>query len=213
MLREKNAFLFDLDGTLVDSDFLHAAAFGESLDAHMPELAKGFSYGLLRGLSTRDAFRSMGVADEEVLDTLVASKRSCYRTLVSRGFLKPLPGSLELLTHLQQADRHLCLVTGGSRLSVEQVLVATGLSVFFRHEHIITAEDVSRGKPAPDLYTLAISRIGLDTHQCVGIEDSLLGMLACTRAGLECVVVNDSVAVWPNVPVYPSLMALLKVLR
>jgi beta-phosphoglucomutase-like phosphatase (HAD superfamily) len=68
-------------------------------------------------------------------------------------------------------------------------LERTGLAVYF--EHVITADEVANGKPAPDLYQLAASRIGVATHECLVLEDSPAGTQAGLAAGMTVIIVPD----------------------
>jgi len=201
---QKRAFLFDLDGTLVDSSGLHEKVFREVLNRYAPQLLDNFDYERLKGKPTAESFREMGVADGEVLDTLVNEKQGRYRNAVLAGELRLMPGAREMLEFLQTRGRRLFIVSGGSRRSVDTALYATGAHAFF--EGIIAADDVACGKPAPDSFLLCLARYGIRAADAVGVEDSISGLESCRAAGLDAVLVNHPGLQRTSCPSFASLM-------
>ncbi len=198
------AFLFDLDGTLLDSSALHEKAFREVLSDYAPSLLNSFDYESLKGVSTSESFRALGIADAREIETLSCEKQRRYRDAVLSGELRLMPGAPEILVLLQNRRKRLFAVTGGSRESVNAALDATGIHAFF--EGVITSDDVSRGKPAPDGFLLCLKRSGIPAAQAVGIEDSVNGLAACRAAGLDVVLVNHPVLQDTVQPAFPSLV-------
>jgi len=211
-LLQRQVYLFDLDGTLVDSDVLHATAFHEALLMHAPALVPSFSYELVRGLSTYSAFCALGIRQGAILDKLVSFKQTHYRSAVQRGLLEASLGAHALLERLRGSGRSLGLVTSGSRNSVETTLRATDLMKFFG-QHIVTSDDVSMGKPAPDLYVTALSIFGYDKAFCVGVEDSEPGFTACTLAEIDCLLIGSSASTSDKIPGFANLTVLLEALQ
>jgi len=203
-LLRKTAFLFDLDGTLLDSSALHERAFREVLSDYAPPLLEGFDYESLKGKSTGESFRSLGIAEAGAIDAMVSEKQRRYRAAVRAGELRLMPGSWEILALLQSRRKRLFVVTGGSRRSVDAALDATGVRAFF--EGIVTADDVARGKPAPDSFLLCLEWYGIPAGQAVGIEDSINGLEACRAAGLDAVLVNNRGLQETVQPAFPSLV-------
>lgn len=188
-LRQKSAFLFDLDGTLVDSSALHEKVFRDVLREHAPRQLELFDYDVLKGKPTAQSFRELGIAEGVTLDMLVNEKQRRYRAAVLAGELRLMPGAIETLPLLAARRKRLFVVTGGSRRSVDAALEVTGIRRFF--EGVVTADDVSFGKPAPDSFLLCLRRYGIPANRAVGIEDSLNGVEACRAAGLEVALVNE----------------------
>lgn len=189
LLRERSCFLFDLDGTLVDSSPCHERAYREALEARLPDLARRFSYEPCKGRRTRDALRWFGIEDEALLAELTEAKQQAYRELVEAGAIQLLPDARELLDVLRARGKRVFLVTGGSRRSTQSVLA--GLGILNRFEHVVTADDVANGKPAPDCWLECIVRAGISLDQALAIEDALSGIEAARAAGIECVAVNN----------------------
>jgi HAD superfamily hydrolase (TIGR01509 family) len=184
----KQAFLFDLDGTLVDSSALHERVFREVLADRAPHLLPGFDYESLKGKPTAESFRELGAAGE-LLDDLAREKQHRYRAALQAGELRVMPGAREILELLAGLRKRLFVVTGGSRRSVATALDSTGIATFF--EAAVTSDDVVRGKPSPDSFLFCLNQFGISNDDALGIEDSINGLKACQAAGLDVVIVNN----------------------
>ena len=102
----------------------------------------------------------------------------------------PVPGARELLPALRAAGVRLALVTSGPDTWARECLVDLGLYDLF--EVRVTAEDVTRGKPDPEGYRLALTRLGLDPAEAFAVEDSPTGVAAARGAGLRCLALTTS---------------------
>lgn len=185
----KRNVLFDLDGTLVDSSPAHARAFVETLAAGHPHLAAKFDYGKVAGMRTRDTFTWLGLTDEAEVTELTQRKQALYRAAHDRGEVLLFPGAAQFVAQLHAEGRRLFLVTGASRHSAQRILEVTGLARYFLG--MITAEEVSRGKPAPEPYLTALTRYGLERTESVAIEDGEHGVPSAQAAGIDVVTVNS----------------------
>ena len=193
--------LIDFDGTLVDSSPLHDSAYREVLRQYEPELLRHYRYDGVKGRTTREALRALGVHDEEDLELLTSAKQRAYRDLLSR--LEPLPGARQVLEALRAIGSTTYLVTSGSRTSVESALRSTGIERFFRG--VVTGDDVRAGKPAPDPYRFCLRHHGLSPRACVAVEDSASGVISAGKAGLPVIGVHDGdLAGWVD-GFFPSL--------
>lgn len=182
-------FLFDFDGTLVDSAPLHAQAFYDVLRREKPTLLSGFSYESLKGLTTSDAFRRLGIVDEAEVCRLSAEKQTHYRNFVDSGGLFPLPGARELLREGANEGYRLFLVTSGSGSTVQAALAALDFLEVF--EGVVSADDVKMGKPSPDPFLLCLQRHWLAKSESIVIEDAESGVIAARAANLSVVGVNN----------------------
>jgi HAD superfamily hydrolase (TIGR01509 family) len=192
----KRHFLFDLDGTLVDSTAAHARAFVGALQPNHLLLARDFDYAPFAGRPTREVFLSLGFQEGPEIEELTGRKQQFYREAVERGEVTVFAGAVPLLTRLREKGRRLFIVTGASRVSTERVLLRTGLADFF--EDITTAEDATPGKPAPAPFLHALSRHGLEGRDCLVIEDGESGIRSAQGAGLDVVLIHTDLQ-WPGV--------------
>jgi len=184
------AIVFDLDGVLVDSEPLQLAAwqryvarFGLELPATI--LPRLFGRRLLDAARIIVEELALPVRPEEA-----ARERDALFLATVPGNVRPMPGARELVGALQSRRLPLGLATSGHRLYVETVLTELGLSRAFTV--VVTGDDVTRGKPAPDCYRRAVECLGLPPQRCVAIEDAPLGVAAARAAGLRCIAVPNT---------------------
>jgi len=173
--------IFDCDGVLVDSEPLsnqvlnrHLAAVG--LPLSLEESAARFT-GRSMASCVRLIEQSLGAA---LPSDFVAAVREDTRAAFE-GRLEAVQGVHEVLAALA---RPFCVASSGSHAKIRHSLGLTGLARFFDDARIFSAEDVARGKPAPDLFLLAAARCGAPAGACVVVEDSRPGVEAAVAAGM-----------------------------
>jgi HAD superfamily hydrolase (TIGR01509 family) len=186
------AFLFDLDGTLVDSSDAHARAYRAALEEVSPSAAEAFVYGPHKGKRTRETFRDLGFADAAVLDRLTRRKQEEYLAHLAAGAVTAFAGARELLEWLASRRLRAVLVTGASRQSTTAVLERLALGPLL--QGTITADDVTRGKPDPEPFAEALRRFGLSSAESVAVEDGAGGVRSAAAAGLRVIGVHDRAA-------------------
>jgi len=175
------AFLFDLDGTLIDSVYQHVLAWREALEHTGMELSVwrihrriGMSGGLFVNALMREVGGDISAVDSERLQTI---HTEAYQRLVSQ--VRPLPGARELLSVLAAEKVPHAIATSGrldtARLSLEMLGADPALPV-------ITRDQVRYAKPDPDLFLAAAERLGVPIEQCVVVGDSIWDLLAAQRA-------------------------------
>ncbi|MCM8749607.1 HAD family hydrolase [Thermomicrobiaceae bacterium CFH 74404] len=175
------AFLFDLDGTLVDSVYQHVLAWREALESAGIELAVwrihrriGMSGGLFLSALLRETGRP--VTPEEV-ERIQRVHAEAYARQV--GQVRPLPGARELLAYLTDIGVPWAIATSGrmesARLTLELLEVRPDVPV-------VTRDQVRHAKPDPDLFLAAAERLGVPITEAVVVGDSIWDMLAARRA-------------------------------
>jgi HAD superfamily hydrolase (TIGR01509 family) len=175
------AFLFDLDGTLVDSVYQHVLAWREALEAAGIALAVwrihrriGMSGGLLANALLRETGRPLSAEETAKLQRLHAK---AYAQLV--GQVHPLPGARELLAYLTRAGVPWAIATSGKMESAGPALDKLDLD---SGVPVITRDQVQHAKPDPDLFLEAASRLGVAINDSVVVGDSVWDLLAARRA-------------------------------
>ncbi len=175
------AFLFDLDGTLVDSVYQHVLAWHEALDAMGVEVSVwkihrkiGMSGGLLLGALLRETDRSLGPEDATRLRDL---HRDAYTARLDG--VRPLPGARELLAFLTSTGVPWAVATSGALDVAGPVL---GLLDVPEDVPIVTRDSVAHAKPDPDLFLAAAERLGVAITDSVVVGDSVWDLLAARRA-------------------------------
>jgi HAD superfamily hydrolase (TIGR01509 family) len=175
------AFLFDLDGTLVDSVYQHVLAWRDALDRAGIDLSVwrihrkvGMSGGLFANALLRETGREVTAEQADELRRLHAR---AYTTLA--GDVRPLPGARDLLAHLTSASVPWAIATSGYRESAGPALELLELPP---EVPVITRDLVERAKPDPDLFLAAADALGLSAETCVVVGDSVWDLLAARRA-------------------------------
>lgn len=175
------AFLFDLDGTLIDSVYQHVLAWREALEHTGMELSVwrihrriGMSGGLFVNALVREIGGSLSAADVDRLQGLHAE---AFHKVASQ--VRPLPGARELLRVLSEEKVPHAIATSGrmdtARRSLEMLGVSTELPV-------ITRDQVRYAKPDPDLFLAAAEKLDVPLEHCVVVGDSIWDLLAAQRA-------------------------------
>jgi len=175
------AFLFDLDGTLVDSVYQHVLSWREALDAQGIKLSVWRIHrkiGMSGGLFTNQLLRETGAEiNQERVELLQQSHAEAYARRAQT--VCPLPGACELLSWLTDARIPWAIATSG-RMQTARVGLDT-LRVDPKRVPVITRDVVRYAKPDPDLFIAAAERLGVSIGAAIVVGDSIWDMLAATR--------------------------------
>ncbi len=184
MSARRDTLLFDLDGTLTDTDALH-------YEAHRLLLQP---FGKAVTLATYRS-RIMGAANEAIMAwlfpdepvarhrDLAEEKERLFRSLAGR--MQPLAGLIDLLAWAEAREVKTAVVTNAPRANAEMMLTALGLAD--RFPVLVIADELARGKPDPLPYLTALDRLGAKAGSALAFEDSRSGVQAASAAGVETV--------------------------
>jgi beta-phosphoglucomutase len=195
------AILFDFNGVLVDDEPIHLEMFQRVLDEEGIALTAEDYYRDYLGLDDRGAFAAMLQKAGETptvprLMRLIARKASYYQERMRHSSYPFFPGAVELVVELATAGRMLGIVSGALSEEVESALRQAGLRDRFKV--LVTAEDVTEGKPDPEGYRRALEGLNslpplperlLHPHEVLAIEDSPAGLSAAADLGLSTLAV------------------------
>jgi HAD superfamily hydrolase (TIGR01549 family) len=178
------AFLFDLDGTLIDSVYQHVLAWREALEQGGIRLSVwrihrriGMSGGLFVNALLRETGRNITGEEAERLQQLHAA---AYAKLVSQGSqVRPLPGAEQLLAYLSETQIPYAIATSGRPESASLALKALNVPP---EVPVVTRDQVRHAKPDPDLFLAAAERLGVSIHDSIVVGDSVWDLLAAQRA-------------------------------
>jgi HAD superfamily hydrolase (TIGR01509 family) len=182
------AVLWDLDGTLIDSEQYHWLAWRDTMAAEgvpltHPQFLKTF------GLRN-DAIIPQWIpgATNEQIDRIANAKEQLYRRLVREGGLAPLPGAAEWTGRLARDGWRQAIASSAPRENIDAVLAVIGLGSVF--QAVVSAEDVTLGKPDPQVFLTAASRLGSTPARSIVVEDAAAGVEAARRAGMPSIGVS-----------------------
>lgn len=180
-MRIETAFLFDLDGTLVDSVYQHVLAWKTALDSENIELSVWRIHrkiGMSGGLFTNQLLRETGFAMEpDRIERLRRAHATAYQELGRQ--VRPLPGARELLAFLTDANIPWAIATSGRMETAAVNLAALGVDP--KQSPVVTRDEVRYAKPDPDLFLAAAARLNVPIERAVVVGDSIWDMLAATR--------------------------------
>jgi beta-phosphoglucomutase family hydrolase len=180
--------IFDCDGTIADTMPLHYRAWVAALGEHGIEFPEALFYELA------------GVPTDAIIQTL-NDRHGHHMPVRETAELKDrlseqfIPEVLPIEPVVQVARAYkgklpMAVASGGTRTMVHKTLAAVGLLDLF--DAVVTAEDVKRGKPAPDIFLEAARRLGVPPQRCVGFEDGELGLQSARAAGMAVIDVRPA---------------------
>jgi len=174
------AVLWDMDGTLVNSEELHWISWRKTM---------AMEYVVI----TREQFLStFGQRNDSIVPAWLgcAAKEELYRHLVRRVGVAPEPGVATWLDRLQKHGWQQAIASAAPRANIDAVLEALSAEHVF--QSIVSAEDVHRGKPDPEVYLLAASRVGVPAERCIVVEDASAGIEGARLAGMRSIGVSHN---------------------
>lgn len=191
------ALLWDVDGTLAETEDAHRTAFNTAfVEAGLAWHWDRDLYGRLLTVSggqERIAFYQNSVETEKPLSwdaiaSLHKRKTAIYGELLASGRVSLRPGVARILHEAAVCGLKLAVTTTTSTANVHRLMSATLGHCAPRWAACVCAEDVTRKKPAPDVYTSALALLGLSARECLAVEDSQNGLRAALGAGIPCLV-------------------------
>lgn len=186
--RDYRAFIFDCDGTLVDTMPLHQKAWISALEAHGAPFEFTWELFMRRaGMTLERTVEELNIEFGSNLDPVLVARhqRAEYERLLDR--IEPIE---EVVSFARaRAGAPMAVASGGDRETVERSLAAIGVRELF--PVVVVAADVVRGKPEPDLFLLAAERLGVRPEECLVFEDSPSCVEGARRAGMGAVLVSS----------------------
>ncbi|MFE0581705.1 HAD family hydrolase [Streptomyces sp. NPDC058874] len=180
--------IFDLDGTLVDSEPNYYESGRRTLEAHGVPDFTWEQHARFIGIGTRETLEILrdryGI--RAPVERLLAEQNAAYLEL-ARTRTEVFPQMRKLVERLRSEGVPMAVASGSSRAAIDAVLAGTGLDALLTTA--VSAEEVAQGKPAPDVFLEAARRLGAEPADCVVVEDAAPGALAARAAGMGCIAV------------------------
>ncbi|RQH06894.1 HAD family hydrolase [Bradyrhizobium sp. RP6] len=201
LIRRAAALVFDVDGTLAETEELHRQAFNHAFVRHGLDWRwdRAVYKDLLRVTGGKERMRAyhtrLGAApplsDMEIAE-LHRIKTVHYAELIETGCCPLRPGVVDLLNAARARGQRLAIATTTSHGNIDALLSqALGTRWAGDFEAIVAGDDVRRKKPAPDVYIETLARLKLGASDCVAIEDSANGLVAASRAGIPVLITRS----------------------
>ena len=183
------AFIFDMDGVLVDSNPTHRIALRQFCKQHGYDLTEQQLREMIYGRTNRDWLLNLfGELTDDTIHRYAEEKESLFRSLYHD--IKPVDGLIPFLDCLETKKIPKAIATSAPRANVDFTLLHTGMEKYF--STILDDSFVTLGKPDPEIYLKSASALGLEPRHCVVFEDSISGVLAARRAGCKVVGITTT---------------------
>jgi HAD superfamily hydrolase (TIGR01509 family) len=185
---EIRAVLFDMDGLMFDTESIYALTWNEA--------AKEFGYEISDDVYRKCVGKKISDCELILVETFgnafplkAFMKRAweVWRDTMQKNGAPKKPGLIELLDYLDEIRISRAVVTSSTR----EIAMFTLGDVAKRYDAIVTGEEVQNGKPAPDIFLLAVKRLKVAPEDCLVLEDSNAGMQAAHRAGIRAIMIPD----------------------
>ena len=184
------AFLFDMDGVIVDSNPYHKIALKQFCQQHGHELTEDQLREKIYGRTNKDWIANLfGKIDQETLKKYADEKEALFRELYEND-IRPVNGLPQFLALMEKQGIARAIATSAPKENVDFTLKKTGLGKFFpviRDESFVT-----KGKPDPEIYLKTAAALGYKPQQCIVIEDSLSGVASGKAAGCKVVGISTT---------------------
>ncbi|UVO27463.1 HAD family phosphatase [Bradyrhizobium arachidis] len=192
MQAKGRALLFDIDGTLADTDALHRQAFNEIFGprGHVFDHAR-FARELQGFSNASIGERFLPDESEDARAAILGEKEQVFRNLVA-GQIRPVPGLMALLDEADQAGVPMAAVTNAPRLNAEMLL--SGLGITHRFKAIVIGDELIHGKPHPMPYLEGLRLTGGAAHAAIAFEDSRSGIQSAAAAGIRTIGMRTSLS-------------------
>ncbi|MBB4428094.1 HAD superfamily hydrolase (TIGR01509 family) [Bradyrhizobium sp. CIR48] len=201
LIRRAAALIFDVDGTLAETEDLHRQAFNHAFARHGLDWQwhRALYKDLLRVTGGKERMRAYHgrlrnvppLSDEDIA-ALHHIKTAHYAELVETGCCPLRPGVTELLAAAKARGQRLAIATTTSHGNIDALLSqALGANWAAEFDAIVAGDDVRHKKPAPDVYLETLARLQLGAAECVAIEDSANGLMAASRAGIPVLITRS----------------------
>jgi HAD superfamily hydrolase (TIGR01509 family) len=202
------ALIFDVDGTLAETEEAHRRAFNETfaemgLHERFPDAAAGWVWDqalyerLLKTTGGKERIAAylkgdLGVDPAphgDLIAQIHAAKTRRYAALMAPGQIALRAGIVEIIARAREAGLKLGVATTTSAANIDALILATlGEPAAAVFDAIAAGDEVAAKKPAPDVYRLALARLGLPAEACLALEDSRNGLMSAKAAGIRCLI-------------------------
>jgi len=181
--------LWDMDGTLIDSEEFHWIAWRDTLGSEGIVITREQFLSTFGQRNDSILTKWLGAAaTPQRMEMIANAKEERYRQRVRTDGISPLPGFAEWVHGLHREGWLQAIASAAPRANIEAILEALSATNLF--QGIVSAEDVHRGKPDPEVYLKAAACVGVPSDRCIVVEDAVAGVEGARRAGMKSIGVS-----------------------
>lgn len=180
------AIIFDMDGVLVDSEYTYFQSKSQMLKEAGHEVEESYHFQFM-GTTSEYMWEQMKQEFSLPLSVpeYVEQMTSLRQALIKQNGIKVIPHAQDFVKRLHEGGLKLAVASSSSLVEIKENLETIGLADYF--SEVVSTEEVTHSKPAPDVYLAAAKRLGVAPENCLGIEDTKNGTGAVRNAGMVCV--------------------------
>ncbi|MBC7746340.1 MAG: HAD family phosphatase [Flavobacterium sp.] len=192
-MKNLKAILFDLDGTLIDSEYFHYECWNEILEEYNVALTfadwlKNYA-GMPLPVNAKSLMEKHQIKTN--LNDFIAMRENLFLERLKTKDISLMPYALEFIQFFHNKGLILSIVTASSRQEVELIFDRNGLRKYF--SLIITRTDVDKSKPDPESYNICCKELNISKEQCIVFEDTENGIKSAVAAGITCYAIQSNV--------------------
>jgi beta-phosphoglucomutase family hydrolase len=204
------AVIFDMDGLMVDTEYLHHTSFKKVLEQYgvnpVPNIHGVIHVSGVSAEANWELFKEKYNFNADTAE-LTRSKHKIHLKLLKNNVV-PMPGLFELLKDIKEHGYRISIASSSALEQINLIVNRLGITNFF--DAITSGEEVTSGKPAPDIFLKAAAKLGIEPTQCVVLEDAMNGMKAAKAANMHAVVVPNKFTKHENFDTADLIVASLK---
>ena len=186
-----HAFIFDLDGTLIDNNSFHRLAWQEYLRKNKISITDEEYRHHFNGRTNRDVIEYIyrEPLTEEMINRYALEKEALYREIYE-PHIKPIDGLMDFLAALHLQNIPMAIATSGIQVNIDFMFSHIPIKQYF--PVVVNSSHISKGKPDPEIYLKAASMLNIAVENCLVFEDAVVGILSARSAGMKVVALNTT---------------------
>lgn len=183
------AMIFDMDGTVINSNKRDFEAWNKIMQEHDVVLDYK-EYTELLGAKSSEIVKKYVDLSEDEIESLIENREKIFKKIVEEKGLEPMPHIKALLKQIKNLGIPIALATGAQREKLDYMMEIVDLKEYF--DPIITADDVEKGKPDPEIFLKAVEKLKVKPEEVIVWEDANLGVQAAKNGNFKCIAITTT---------------------